>query len=488
MKEVYLGIAIGIVTFAYFMNVNLLPIIMVGGLLYLLYNFITNQGLLRTNSIGTLVRVPQEDFSSIGGQNTAISELKEALDFILDSDKIEKMGIRPLKGLLLTGPPGTGKTLLAKAAANYTDSVFIATSGSEFIEVYAGVGAQRVRKLFQSARDKAKAEKKRSAIIFIDEIDILGAKRGTHESHMEYDQTLNQLLVEMDGINVNDEVKILVLAATNRPDMLDPALLRPGRFDRQVRVDLPDKDGRLQILKIHVKNKPLAEDVDLEAIARETFGFSGAHLESLTNEAAIIAMRNNSDKITQKDFLQAIDKVIMGEKIDRKPTPEELYRIAVHEAGHAIVSELVEKGSVANLTIVPRGNAMGFLRQAPKEDKYIYTREQLEKQIMICLAGSVAEKVIIGNKSTGASNDFEKAVELAKEIIFSGLSSLGIISKDDISPKKINDEVTKIIGALEKKTTELLTDNHFVIHKVVNVLKEKETISGEELRSILYGV
>lgn len=461
---------------------------MIGALLYLLYNFVMNQGILKASSIGTLVRVPQEDFSSIGGQNTAISELKEALDFLLDSDKIEKMGIRPLKGLLLTGPPGTGKTLLAKAAANYTDSVFIATSGSEFIEVYAGVGAQRVRKLFQSARDKAKAENKKSAIIFIDEIDILGARRGTHESHMEYDQTLNQLLVEMDGINVNDDVKILVLAATNRPDMLDPALLRPGRFDRQVRVDLPDKDGRLQILKIHVKNKPLAEDVDLEAIARETFGFSGAHLESLTNEAAIIAMRNNEEKITQKDFLQAIDKVIMGEKIDRKPTPEELYRIAVHEAGHGIISELVEKGSVANLTIVPRGNAMGFLRQAPKEDKYIYTKEQLEKQIMICLAGSVAEKVIIGNKSTGATNDFEKAVELAKEIIFSGLSSLGIVSKDDISPKKINDEITKIINTLERKTTELLMDNHFVIHQVVEILKEKETISGEELRNILNNI
>ncbi|WP_051585864.1 AAA family ATPase [Caldanaerobius polysaccharolyticus] len=467
------------------MSVNIFPLIFVGGLLYIFYKFMVNQGLLKTHGFGTLVRVPQEDFSCIGGQSTAISELKEALDFILDSDKIEKMGIRPLKGLLLTGPPGTGKTLLAKAAANYTDSVFIATSGSEFIEVYAGVGAQRVRKLFQSARDRAKAENKKSAIIFIDEIDILGARRGTHESHMEYDQTLNQLLVEMDGINADDDVKILVLAATNRPDMLDPALLRPGRFDRQVKVDLPDKEGRLQILKIHVKNKPLADDVDLDAIARETFGFSGAHLESLANEAAINAMRNKSDKITQKDFLQAIDKVILGEKIDKKPSSEELYRIAVHEAGHAIVSEMLERGSVANLTIVPRGNAMGFLRQSLEEDRYIYTREQLENQIMVCLAGSAAEKVILGNKSTGASNDFEKAVELAKEIIFSGLSSLGIISKDDISPKKVNDEVTNIISRLEKKTTELLIDNHFVIHKVVDVLREKETISGEELRSIL---
>lgn len=325
------------------------------------------------------------------------------------------MGIRPIKGILLTGPPGTGKTLLAKAAAKYTNSSFIATSGSEFIEMYAGVGAQRVRNLFETARNLARKENKNSAIIFIDEIDILGAKRGTNESHHEYDQTLNQLLVEMDGIKSDGEINILVIAATNRPDLLDPALLRPGRFDRQVVVDLPDKSGRLQILKIHTKNKPLGEDVNLEAIAENTFGFSGAHLESLCNEAAILAMRDNSDVILQKHFVEAVDKVILGEKSDKKPAEEEIFRVSVHEAGHAIISEIVNPGSVATVTIVPRGKALGFVRQFDKEDTLIYTKEQLEKDIMVALGGTVAELLVLGNRSTGSVNDFEQAVHIAKK-------------------------------------------------------------------------
>lgn len=484
MKELFIGILAAITAFAFILGADILPVLLLAGLAYFLYQFMTNQGMLKSMNMNAVTTVTKEDFSDIGGQNTAISELKEALDFIIEGDKISKMGIRPLKGILLTGPPGTGKTLMAKAAANYTDSVFLATSGSEFIEVYAGVGAQRVRKLFQQARDKAKAENKYSAIIFIDEIDILGARRGRNESHMEYDQTLNQLLVEMDGIRSNDEVKILLIAATNRADMLDEALLRPGRFDRQVKVGLPDKEGRLQILNIHVKNKPLSDDVDLEEIAKETYGFSGAHLESLANEAAIHAMRENREKLNNKDFIDSIDKVIMGEKIERKAVDEEKYRIAVHESGHALISEVVEKGSVANLTIVPRGNAMGFLRQASEDERYIYTRKQLEGQIMICLAGSIAEEIILGSKSTGSSNDFDKAVDLTKNIIKTGLSSLGVVSFEDLQPKKLQDEISNIIKELEKKTRYILINNHYKIHKIVKELMEKETITGDEFRKL----
>ena len=261
------------------------------------------------------------NFENIGGQEVAKQELKEALEFLINSQEMNKRGIRPLKGVLLTGPPGTGKTLLAKAAANYSDAVYLATSGSEFIEMYAGVGAQRVRKIFQTAREKAKKNNKNRAIIFIDEIDVLGAQRGSHASHMEYDQTLNQFLVEMDGLNNNEDVNILVIGATNRPDLLDSALLRPGRFDRQVKVDFPTLDGRLEILELHTKNKNLADDVNLTDIAKETYGFSGAHLENVTNEAAILALRNNSAFITQQHFKEAIDKVMLGEKLAEKPIP-----------------------------------------------------------------------------------------------------------------------------------------------------------------------
>ncbi|ERM91333.1 microtubule-severing ATPase [Caldanaerobacter subterraneus subsp. yonseiensis KB-1] len=484
VKEILLGIAIAFTIFAAFLGINVMPIVFLMAAFLLLSHLIENRGLVPANK--NIVNPESEvSFADIGGQNTAISELKEALDFVVNREKIAQMGIRPIKGILLIGPPGTGKTLLAKAAAKYTNSSFIATSGSEFIEMYAGVGAQRVRHLFETAKSLAKKEGKNSAIIFIDEIDILGAKRGTHESHHEYDQTLNQLLVEMDGIKNNGDVNILVIAATNRPDLLDPALLRPGRFDRQVVVDLPDKNGRLQILKIHTKNKPLGEDVNLEEIAESTFGFSGAHLENLCNEAAILALRDGSPSILQKHFKEAIDKVILGEKSDRKPTEEELYRIAVHEAGHAIVGEEVNPGSVAVITIVPRGRALGFVRQTDKEDLLIYTKEQLEKDIMVALGGTVAEILVLGGRSTGSANDFEQAVDIAKKIVFTGLSDLGIVSKEDISKEKVNEEVNKIVKNLEDKVKEILERRLEKLKEVAELLKKEETISGEKLREIL---
>jgi ATP-dependent metalloprotease FtsH len=484
VKEILIGIAIAFTIFAALLGVNVVPVVfLIGAFLFLSY-IIENKGFYKSDK--SIVNPNSEvSFEDIGGQNTAISELKEALDFVVNRQKIAQMGIRPIKGILLVGPPGTGKTLLAKAAAKYTNSSFIATSGSEFIEMYAGVGAQRVRHLFEKARNLAKKEGKNSAIIFIDEIDILGMKRGTHESHHEYDQTLNQLLVEMDGIKEEEEINILVIGATNRPDLLDPALLRPGRFDRQVLVDLPDKSGRLQILKIHTKNKPLGEDVNLEEIAENTFGFSGAHLENLCNEAAILALREGHSFISQKHFKEAIDKVILGERTDRKPSEEEIYRIAVHEAGHAIVGEKVKPGSVAVVTIVPRGRALGFVRQKEKNDLLIYTKEELEKDIMVALGGTVAEVLLLGGRSTGSANDFEQAVDIAKKIVFTGLSNLGVVSKEDISKEKVNEEINRIVKELEEKVIRILEKNIEELKQVAEILKKEETISGDKLREIL---
>src|SRR5690606_17815334 len=260
--------------------------------------------------------------------------------------------------------------------------------------MYAGVGAQRVRRLFREARELARRQGKRSAVVFIDEIEVLGGRRGQHGSHLEYDQTLNQLLVEMDGLAADDPVRVLVIGATNRPDLLDPALLRPGRFDRIVHVDLPDREGRLHILKIHARGKPLAEDVDLEAVARDTYGFSGAHLENLLNEAAILAMRAGKDRIGKAEIRDAIDKVIMGEKLDHGPRGEKLRRVAVHEIGHATVAELVRHGGVAQVAVTPRGRALGYMRQTPADDQYLYTCDEVGGQIAVALGGAVAEEQI----------------------------------------------------------------------------------------------
>ena len=466
---------------------NVLPIILlfiIGGLCYFT---IVQKGLLGGMSMNQYNPDNKVLFSDVGGQEVAKNELREALEFIVKADRIKKMGIRPLKGILLTGPPGTGKTLLAKAASTYTSSVFLATSGSEFIEMYAGVGAQRVRNLFKKARETASKENKGNSIIFIDEIEVLGGKRGTHgSSHMEYDQTLNQLLVEMDGLKTDDKVRTLVIAATNRVDLLDPALLRPGRFDRQVKVDLPDKKGRLEILRIHTKNKPLAKDVNLETIAKETFGFSGAHLESATNEAAILAFREGEKEIALNHFREAVDKVMLGEKLNSKPTDKELYRVAVHESGHALASELLNPGSVSHVTITSRGNALGYTRHNPKDDPYLYTKEYIESQIKICLAGSIAEEIMIGNKSTGATNDFKQAVKLSKQIILSGLSELGVVSEDDLPKGSMHEEIREIIQVQEKAASGLLTKNIDALKKMIDLLQKNESLSAKDLGKILY--
>lgn len=484
VKEISLGVFLAVIIFLLLQGVNVMPIVFFMGLFSMIYYLIDNSGVKRSyNKISS--KQSTITFQDIGGQDIAKKELLEALDFIKERDSIVRLGIRPLKGILLIGPPGTGKTLLAKAAANYIDSVFLATSGSEFIEMYAGVGAQRIRKLFEEAYQSAKKEEKNNAVIFIDEIDVLAGRRGQHNSHLEYDQTLNQLLVEMDGIKIEDNVRILVIGATNRHDILDPAILRPGRFDRIVKVDLPDRDSRLHILKIHTKNKPLSDDVNLEKIAKETFGFSGAHLESLTNEAAILAMREKEELIYERHFYEAIDKVIMGEKLNRKPTKDEIYRIAVHETGHALLSEIINPGSVSAITITSRGNALGYMRQNYQDDLYLYTKDYLENQIAILLGGSIAEEILIGNRSTGASSDFEEAVDFAKRIIYSGLSNLGVIDKDSISSQIIYETISKIIKQQEERAFNYISSRKDIVLKVTDRLLESEKLYGNEFRQII---
>ena len=486
MKEVYIGAGVGVFIFLAVIGLNVVPfallILVMGGFIY----FMKMQGQIKFNDIGTGVKNQQPiSFTDIGGQDSAIQEVKEALEFLMKPDAIQRMGIRPLKGILLVGPPGTGKTLLARAASSYTNSVFIAASGSEFIEMYAGVGAKRIRQLFREARNKAKKENSRSAIIFIDEIDVLGAKRGSHHGHMEYDQTLNQLLVEMDGITPDEDPRILLVGATNRADLLDSALLRPGRFDRQVQVGLPDREGRRRILAIHTRNKPIQSEEVLDEIARATFGFSGAHLESLANEAAILAMRENSEVIDSIHFTEAIDKVLLGEKVDRKPTQKEIERVSYHEGGHALVSETVEPGSVASLTIIPRGGALGFMRKAPQSDQYLFTRPELEKQIMITLAGALSEELIFGDRSTGARNDFNQAWQTAREIVQSGLSSLGVVNIDEVPADILYEECRAIITEMEEATRNTLSSRLHQLKDIAVALLEKESLDQKSFQALL---
>jgi len=484
-KETGIGIGMALFLFLLWQGVNMLPFIFftafVASILYFNNMRMGGKSFAAPKQDNKIKLVNLED---IGGQDVAKNELREALEFINDTEIIKKLGIRPLKGILLNGPPGTGKTLLAKAAAQFTNSAFIAASGSEFVEMYVGVGAQRIRRLFKQAKDLAKSQNKNSAVIFIDEIEVLGGKRGEANSHMEHEQTLNELLVQMDGLSTDESIKILLIAATNRADMLDAALLRPGRFDRQVKVDLPDKKGRLQILELHTKNKPLAADVCLEDIASDTMGFSGAHLESLANEAAISALRDQKDEITNLHLRSAIDKIIMGEKLDRLPCPEEKRRIAIHEIGHALISELVKPGSVATINVTSRSNALGYVRQTQDNDSYLYTLEELKAKIAVALAGSIAEEIHLGNRSTGASNDFKQATELAKQIIFGGMSDVGVVSPDSIPKELLYSTLSAILKDVEAYVRSLLSANYETSTEILSILLDKESLTGKEFREL----
>ncbi|MDQ0088050.1 ATP-dependent metalloprotease FtsH [Paenibacillus anaericanus] len=485
MIEVAIGFVPVFLIFLAYIGVNIVPIIIVLIMLAALFAVAKSRGGIAVGALQGRNRkkkgIDKLTFEEIGGQESAKQELREALDFLVRHDDIKNFGIRPIKGILLTGPPGTGKTLLAKAAAQYTDAVFVTASGSEFVEMYVGVGAGRIRDLFKDARTRAVKEKKENAVIFIDEIDVIGGKREGGQQR-EYDQTLNQLLTEMDGMYSSETPRILLVAATNRKEMLDSALLRPGRFDRHIQVDLPDKKGRRHILELHAKNKPLAQNVSLDKVAEETYGFSGAQLESVMNEAAIYAMRDHQTEINQNYLSLAIDKVMMGEKTDRESTEEEKRRVAVHELGHAVAAEVVSPGSVNQVVLSPRGRALGYVRHNPQEEKYLYTKGYLEGQIMVTLAGAAAEEIYYGGRSTGSSNDFEQALNIVHTMLTSGMTSLGIVNMDMVTKEVLMKENALILDELFSRTKQLLMDHSAVFDQSLDILLSEERLSGEQFR------
>jgi cell division protease FtsH len=439
-------------------------------------------------------------FDDVAGADEEKAELAEIVDFLKNPSKFTALGARIPKGVLLVGSPGTGKTLLARAVAGEAGVPYFSISGSDFVELYVGVGAARVRDLFEQAK------KSKPCIIFIDEIDAVGRKRGAGMGggHDEREQTLNQLLVEMDGFGVNEG--IIMIAATNRPDILDPALLRPGRFDRQVVVDVPDVKGREEILKIHSRKKPLAGDVDLKQIAKSTAGYTGADLENLMNEAAIFAARRGRDVISKEDMDDANIKVMIGtQKKSRVITEKEKRLTAFHEAGHAVIARLVDDTTIINqVSIIPRGRAGGYTMYLPEDDHMYVSKTELMNKILIALGGRAAEQLVIGDISTGASSDIHRATEIAQQMVAKyGMSEkIGTVSYDsheevfigrDFAHSKaysektaaqIDDEVSAMISERYKTTLELLKENMDTLTRVAEELLEKETIDHAEFEAV----
>jgi len=447
---------------------------------------------------------PRVTFSDVAGADEAKQELQEIIDFLKDPSKFQKLGGKIPKGALLLGAPGTGKTLLARAVAGEAGVPFFSMSGSDFVEMFVGVGASRVRDLFDQGKRNA------PCIIFIDEIDAVGRHRGAGlgGGHDEREQTLNQLLVEMDGFESNEGV--ILLAATNRPDVLDPALLRPGRFDRQIVVDIPDVKGREGILKVHTRKIPVDEDVNLTILARGTPGLSGADLANIVNEAALLAARRNRDKVNMRDFEDAKDKVMMGtERKSLALSEEEKKLTAYHESGHALVSKLIPGSDpVHKMTIIPRGLAIGLTHYLPVDEKHTYSKEYLDTKLVHLLGGRVAEKLVFGQLSTGAGNDIERATELARKMVCEwGMSErlgpltfgkkeeqifLGreITQHRDYSEKTAQDidtEVKAIVEQAEKKAEELLGANLDKLHSLAEALRDKEILDGDQIDRIIQG-
>ncbi len=443
-------------------------------------------------------------FADVAGIEEAKSDVQEIIDFLKDPGKFQKLGGKIPKGVLLVGAPGTGKTLLAKAIAGEAGVPFFSISGSDFVEMFVGVGASRVRDLFDQAQKNA------PCILFIDEIDAVGRHRGAGlgGGHDEREQTLNQLLVEMDGFNPNEGV--IVLAATNRPDVLDPALLRPGRFDRQVVVPQPDVKGRLEIIKVHSRKIPLGENVNLEVLARGTPGFSGADLANLVNEAALLAARQSKSKVEMKDFENAKDKVMMGtERKSMILSETEKRNTAHHEAGHALVAKLTPgTDPIHKVSIIPRGMALGVTQQLPIDDRYTYPKEYLLNTLSVLLGGRAAEEVALGHMTTGAGNDLERATELARKMVTEwGMSEkLGPLTfgkKDEMiflgreiakhkdysekTAEDIDDEVRRIVTERYEYSKNLLFENRALLEKLAHALREKETLDGAEIDAIVEG-
>lgn len=444
-------------------------------------------------------------FEDVAGVEEAKEELGEVVDFLKYPKKYQALGARIPKGVLLLGAPGTGKTLLGRAIAGEAGVPFFFISGSDFVEMFVGVGASRVRDLFEQAKKSA------PCIVFVDEIDAVGRQRGAGlgGGHDEREQTLNQLLVEMDGFEPNNGV--IVLAATNRPDVLDPALLRPGRFDRHVVVDKPDVAGRKAILKVHSRGKPIENSVDLEVLAKRTPGFSGADLENLLNEAALLAARNNKDKIAINDCEEAIDRVIVGpERKSRIISDKEKRIVAYHEAGHALVAKLTpDADPVRKVTILPRGMALGITWHIPSEDKYLHSKKELIAEIITLLGGRVSEEIVFDELSTGAANDIERATKIARDMVTKyGMSEkLGplvygkkheqvFLGRDIVEDKnysenvgsQIDEEVRVIVEASYEQAREILMKNRDNLDLIVEVLLEREVLEGSELDEILDGV
>lgn len=425
---------------------------------------------------------PSTKFNDVAGLEEVKEELVEIIDFIKNPEKYHRMGAKIPKGLLFYGPPGTGKTLLAQAIAGETESAFFPSSGSEFVEKYVGVGAKRVRALFE------KAKKESPSVIFVDEIDAIGAKRTT-ESNNEKDQTLNQLLVEMDGFNSDQTV--IVIGATNRLDLLDEALLRPGRFDRHMFIGNPDVRAREEIFKVHIKNKPVDPMVDIKKLAQRTHGMSGAHLSNIANEAAILAVRHNKKKIGLDEFNQAIEKVIAG--LQRKNAvviEREKKTVSFHEAGHALMGKFLNTDLVSKISIIPRGEALGYVLYSPDEDRYLITSKELKNKIKVLLGGRAAEKIIFGEISTGAKDDLKKANSIAYQMVCEyGMSNLGNRVFDASLIKNyyglIDNEIKKIMDECYEQSISNLQENIELLHEVAHILYEKETLTGEELDKIM---
>jgi len=440
-------------------------------------------------------------FKDVAGGEESKAELQEIVEFLKDPQKFQKLGGKIPKGVLLMGPPGTGKTLLARAVAGEANVPFFSISGSDFVEMFVGVGASRVRDLFEQGKKNA------PCIIFIDEIDAVGRHRGAGlgGGHDEREQTLNQLLVEMDGFETNEGV--ILIAATNRPDVLDPALLRPGRFDRRVVVDRPDVSGRLGILQVHTRQVPLADDVELEVIARGTPGFAGADLANLVNEAALIAARRNKKKVEMADFEYAKDKVIMGaERKSLVLTEHEKTVTAYHEAGHAIVAAFLPgHDPLHKVTIIPRGRALGVTMQLPSEDKYTYAKGYVENQLAILMGGRVAEELTQPDITTGAGNDIERATAMARRMVCEwGMSELGPLAYgegdepiflgrefaqrsnySDETARKIDEEVHRLVREGHAKAREILTAYRAVLDRLAQELLERESLEGAEVYRII---
>ena len=489
----------------------IIPLLVVG--LILLFIWLMFMGRANSNNAmsnfgkaRTVLGLPDDKkvtFADVAGADEEKNELQEVVDFLKDPEKFTKIGARIPHGLLLVGPPGTGKTLLARAVAGEAGVQFLSISGSDFVEMYVGVGASRVRDLFDQAKKVA------PAIIFIDEIDAVGRKRGSGlgGGHDEKEQTLNQLLVEMDGFTRTEGV--IVLAATNRPDILDPALLRPGRFDRQIHVGRPDVKGREDILKVHAKNKKLDASVDLKVVARSTVGFTGADLSNLLNEAAIMAARDNRPVLTMEDMNEAMMKVTAGPaKRSRVQTRKDLNITAIHEAGHAIAMyRLPTQDPVLHITIVPRGQSLGSTWSMPADDSSNMTRNQMFEEIVALLGGRVAEALVLGDISVGASNDIDRATKLAKDMVarYGMCENLGTVSylgggevfigRDYQTTKSysekvagtIDDEVKALIDQAYDKCKQILTDDAQKLSEVAQYLLDNESMTGEQFAACMEG-